>query len=485
MTGDNPMLSADITGQNPWNYPHMDETSHSHVPCELEEACCDGDDCSVQCSSVCDGFVGCDASTACSESHCDELDCDKVAPVCFDKNCIGDEHDAEQDLAGLLGQNEPFNWETDFLPSTTSATFDSLHSYDKFDDYTNPSGFSLSNNNFPSQSTTDAATSPDFSSLGFHPSTKDSNSHMSNNTYTSQNDFNTDMYDILGLNQNFSGCTHQNRGASTFPELNNSDKLYQFASALSQPQCQNQHQHTDSCFAIPMDPRRYQAQAQANMHHTHHNHYSVSSVSSTPLHSTPMETPPPQRSEISSPLTSPDTVPQDNAPTICRWVSKKDGSVSICGEILSGPGALQEHLVSKHMGTVDGAQGHGYYCRWEGCSRPNEPFSQKSKLQGHFLTHSNFSAAQRAAKHLLGRQHLNGTSEATEGINHINAKNAGKHSQIAKPICGHILVKNRSNANIQVAGLRQVIHQICPPTANEDTNAQPPAALKASPDLTS
>ncbi|KAI9928761.1 zinc-finger protein [Aspergillus wentii] len=41
------------------------------------------------------------------------------------------------------------------------------------------------------------------------------------------------------------------------------------------------------------------------------------------------------------------------------------------------------------MTTVDGAKGNGYYCCWEGCHRPDEPFSQKSKLQGHFLTHSN------------------------------------------------------------------------------------------------
>ncbi|GAB1212751.1 hypothetical protein ATERTT37_001898 [Aspergillus terreus] len=42
------------------------------------------------------------------------------------------------------------------------------------------------------------------------------------------------------------------------------------------------------------------------------------------------------------------------------------------------------------MTTVDGAKGTGYYCCWEGCHRPDEPFSQKSKLQGHFLTHSNY-----------------------------------------------------------------------------------------------
>jgi hypothetical protein len=39
------------------------------------------------------------------------------------------------------------------------------------------------------------------------------------------------------------------------------------------------------------------------------------------------------------------------------------------------------------LGTVNG-KGNGYYCCWEGCHRPDEPFSQKSKLQGHFLTHS-------------------------------------------------------------------------------------------------
>lgn len=390
MTGNNPMLSSGFNGQNPWDYPYVDDNSHSHVSCGLDETCCDADDCSVQCSSVCDGFVGCDASTACSESHCDEVECESVSPVCFDKNCISENRDGgEQDLAGLLGQDEPFNWEeTSFLPSTEPTTFDSINSYEKFDDYTNTSAFPLPANNLPSQSMADAAANPDFSSLGFHSSTKGSNTNFSNHAYTGQNDFDAEVYDILGMKHNFGGCPHHPQGGSTFPNQHDSDEFYRFASEVSQPQCQAQHQHMDSCFSVPMNPRLYQPQG--NVHHSHcPNHYSVSSVSSTPLHSTPMETPPPQRNEFSSPLTSPDYAPPDNAPVICRWASKKDGSTSICGARLCGPAALQEHLISKHMGTVDGSRGHGYYCRWEGCSRPNEPFSQKSKLQGHFLTHSN------------------------------------------------------------------------------------------------
>lgn len=386
MTGDNPMLSSGFNGQNPWDYPRMDETSHSHLSCGLDETCCDADDCSIQCSSVCDGIVECDASTACSESHCEEADCEVISPACFDENCISEPRDTQQDLAGLLGHDEPFNWEeTNFFSPTEPTTFDGLHTFEKFDDYTNASGLSLPSNNLNPQSMADAATNPDFSGLGFHHSTKESDTGFSSHAYNGPNGFNADMYDILGLKHNFAGCPHQHQGGSTFPTQDNSDKLYQFASAISQPQCQTQHQHTDNCFLIPMNPRRYQPQGNVQQHP----HCPVSSVSSTPIHSTPMETPPPQRSDVSSPLTSPDNVPQDNAPTICRWVSKKDGSVSLCGALLSGPGALQEHLVSKHMSTVDGMRGHGYYCRWEGCSRPNDPFSQKSKLQGHFLTHSN------------------------------------------------------------------------------------------------
>jgi hypothetical protein len=74
---------------------------------------------------------------------------------------------------------------------------------------------------------------------------------------------------------------------------------------------------------------------------------------------------------------------------VCKWAASIHGIKAVCGATFADPGALQEHLIASHMSTVNGAKGNGYYCCWEGCHRPDEPFSQKSKLQGHFLTHSN------------------------------------------------------------------------------------------------
>jgi hypothetical protein len=114
----------------------------------------------------------------------------------------------------------------------------------------------------------------------------------------------------------------------------------------------------------------------------------MSSVSSHLL-SSPGETPPPLDGGASSVLTTPDFSAEDSDLHICKWVTKIHGVQATCGATFADSGALQDHLVASHMNTVDGARGNGYYCCWDGCHRPDEPFSQKSKLQGHFLTHSN------------------------------------------------------------------------------------------------
>lgn len=90
-----------------------------------------------------------------------------------------------------------------------------------------------------------------------------------------------------------------------------------------------------------------------------------------------------------SALTSPETEVLEDRECICRWQASVGGLTSMCGAVFANPASLQSHLVKEHLGTIEGPAGHGYYCRWDGCHRPNEPFSQKSKLQGHFLTHSN------------------------------------------------------------------------------------------------
>jgi uncharacterized Zn-finger protein len=105
--------------------------------------------------------------------------------------------------------------------------------------------------------------------------------------------------------------------------------------------------------------------------------------------SSPRETPPPLERDISSVLTTPEFSAEDSELHICKWVTSIHGIQAPCGAIFADSGALQDHLISAHMNTVDGAKGNGYYCCWQGCHRPDEPFSQKSKLQGHFLTHSN------------------------------------------------------------------------------------------------
>jgi hypothetical protein len=111
---------------------------------------------------------------------------------------------------------------------------------------------------------------------------------------------------------------------------------------------------------------------------------------SSHLLSSPIETPPPLDGGASSVLTSPTIgLADDDESHVCRWTHTRSGMKTICGAFFPSAATLQQHLVAEHMNPVQGMKGYGYYCRWEGCHRPDEPFSQKSKLQGHFLTHSN------------------------------------------------------------------------------------------------
>ncbi|KAI5283753.1 zinc-finger protein, partial [Ascosphaera atra] len=66
----------------------------------------------------------------------------------------------------------------------------------------------------------------------------------------------------------------------------------------------------------------------------------------------------------------------------------------ICGATFATAAQLQDHLISHHVKPLPGPKGPGFYCTWHDCHRPHEPFSQKSKLQGHFLTHSNHKGFQ-------------------------------------------------------------------------------------------
>ncbi|RHZ60235.1 C2H2-type zinc finger protein [Aspergillus thermomutatus] len=409
----NDSQDAAETSAQPQEWSCQDEEHHTSLThCAVDEACCDVDDCSVNCPSVCDGFVGCDVETACSVSHCDDKNCKSADPVCFDEHCFSfSDHNGQatdhNNLESLLGLGPSLSLEAcDLLPSTT-IDHNQIHQPSKPTE-NGTSGLVNSAQSadalFPF-STAFHHCHPSYPHFHCHTLPRDSHNHLGNVPFPLPNEVNpADVFQMLGMCPSLSACpdihTHEDQNCHThLSKLDNGS--------------------TDSftCFHLPPPSPHDSSKASVNVNgnvplkgpcrshhrcrihpHSHVHPYgpyspysrqSRSSVSSQ-LMSSPGETPPPLEGGASSVLTSPGFPSVDGEVHICKWTTTSHGVKRSCGATFSDACALQEHLVATHMGTVEGAKGTGYYCCWEGCHRPDEPFSQKSKLQGHFLTHSNY-----------------------------------------------------------------------------------------------
>ncbi|KAI9878989.1 MAG: zinc-finger protein [Pleopsidium flavum] len=80
-------------------------------------------------------------------------------------------------------------------------------------------------------------------------------------------------------------------------------------------------------------------------------------------------------------------LPETNEKNVCEWMSDH-GEVG-CGMIFDSTGELQQHLKDYHLKMVTSKS--DLVCRWKGCERGSEkPFSQKGKLERHFVTHTGY-----------------------------------------------------------------------------------------------
>lgn len=407
------------------------EEHHSLSRCDEDEACCDVDDCSITCPSVCDGFVDCDKSTVCSISHCDDNNCENNDPACFEGHCFNEnENGADNGLDSFLGLGAPLSLETNDLLSSTALGNNVLEqpkasaqsTAANIDPIQHPTDTSF----FPPYSTTDQCHSHIPNHFNCHPH------HLMHPPYPVQNEVNpADVFHMLGM-CDFSNChipeeqhyqhIHQLNGDSSDPfscfhtdhhfnnnnggsnNLNHShDQSHSLNHSHSHDHSHNRNHHHHSHLPVK-GPCRNHRRCRIHAHHAHpYSPYSRQSRSSISSHliSSPGETPPPLEGGASSVITSPEFSPVDRERHVCKWTTSHHGIKTSCGATFSDSGALQKHLISSHMSTVDGAKGNGYYCCWEGCHRPHEPFSQKSKLQGHFLTHSNCTSFHSSAPLML------------------------------------------------------------------------------------
>ncbi|KAJ9273109.1 transcriptional regulator family: C2H2 zinc finger [Paecilomyces variotii] len=317
-----------------------------------------------------------------------------------------DSHEG-QSLEALLGEDIQLNWDTPgFLPSTSAPGNDGSQAQKPEDPFHHHTvDFRATDELFASLSAPahNAQHHDSCHSASCQAPSKESSVGLSSPSYSSQSDLaSLGTCDVLGVGHGYLSCGHHIHGVHPLLPDSNMERFFGLPPSVAAPCSNAAHQHVGNRLRTPAATgvHGFHGVCRSHAHgHTHcHSHpympyarHHRSSVSSH-LMSSPADTPPPLEGGISSGLTSPTFPTDDHEPHICKWTFNHDGMKIACGASFADAGALQEHLVSKHMGTMDGRKGHGYYCCWEGCHRPDEPFSQKSKLQGHFLTHSNFKS---------------------------------------------------------------------------------------------
>lgn len=395
-----------------WNC--TDQEHHTSLaPTQVNDPCCDLDDCSVDCQSVCDGFPDCDDSVACSAAHCDKLDCDEdhCEDHCdsTDSLCLED-HCCDTTVAQDCGFEAFFGLTTPLSPDPTGMLPSAAMAHEPYVEQGRPE-YTLPAMIDPCYHESFLSSYQEHSShcdqnvtnhFDCHDFQKDLQGMFGNQHYSTPTQVNpSDVFQMLGTCPDFSVCHEPHLPESQlFSNAIEKPKTDLAVDALNCLHPEHHHVHDHDHFKNPNDlnlnisrgvhrsHHRCRAHHHGHMHYSPYSRQSRSSVSSHFL-SSPRDTPPPLEGGSSSIMTTPDFSTDDNELHVCKWTARTHGVKTTCGAAFADAGALQEHLMANHMSTVDGARGNGYYCCWAGCHRPDEPFSQKSKLQGHFLTHSN------------------------------------------------------------------------------------------------
>ncbi|KAJ5794196.1 hypothetical protein N7457_000795 [Penicillium paradoxum] len=456
--------------QHHWNCSnHQNQAPLPH--CEVDEACCDVDDCALDCGSICDGFVGCDTSTVCSVAHCDDdncgddncnethcethcdtkhckedncddAHCEGIDPLCFEDHCCDGTESQDCGFDALFGINSSLSLDTGIFPSTALGNHPVSHQ-------TKSMQYPLSGFADPSQQESFLST---YQAHATHCE-QDVHSHFECHDFQKdwqvmfaappaplQTEVNpAEVFHMLGMCSDFSICQDQH-----VPEPQNCLDTFEkpkIDTSYGTNCFHHEHRHVHNHFKNPNDlnlqtirkgPHRNHHRCRAHTHaHSHpYSPYSRQSRSSISSHiiSSPGETPPPLEGDVSSAQITPDFSPNNKELHVCRWSTDIHGIKTFCGAEFTDCGALQEHLIVNHMNTVNGAKGNGYYCCWGGCHRPDEPFSQKSKLQGHFLTHSNYKnfSCSVCGKAFARQATLDRHERSHRGDKPYNCKHCGK-----------------------------------------------------------
>lgn len=359
----NPLLSSTCSAVS------CGDEDATHIFHFESSRCCDADNCPEMCESVCDGYVDCDASSACSEA-CAEIECQDPSPACFDEYCVGN-MDALAEMQPIpLGFDQPA---LDFDSDPLTAYLRSINDQDaRF-----PSGSSQLQSqpghqhvhSYDRAPPVPPSSFPRRNPIGLAPTTPNPT------CLPNPNAFNTDP----SLDTFLSFRSHP--GMSLFPEGGENPMSMMPMHVNPSPSCAARSQ---PCVGSPYASVECGASVGVPHAHTHSRLSTASAFTSPPLKAE--ESPTMTSPEPSGELSGIDSGNMDRV-HVCHCII--GGGKVICGATLPTAEKLQEHLLHAHVAALDGPDGHGFYCTWLGCARSGRPFSQKSKLQGHFLSHSN------------------------------------------------------------------------------------------------
>ncbi|MCJ1364066.1 zinc-finger protein [Acarospora aff. strigata] len=474
--------------------PEIVDDKASTCSDECEEAacsdCCESDQCSPECLPSCDGFVDCDDDNFCTNVECAEDVCLDTAPPCFDTDCL--QTPPNLGLQSFSRPQECFPW---FHTTTTDQTFNNL--------------LWAANTAGPSSLTGESYSLPQYSYIGTPFTTAGtvvnngvSQSPAKRRKISSEYGQHSQQY-LYGppeqqqIIENTGGhpaqckwvqggepCDttlygwraldyhvqeqHIKPQTSLHCQWNHCEEDIDPSALLSHVKrkhspARNEHvclwQGCDAKFEDADDLDRHLKAGHVSNNQLHCEWERCGATAIDPrdlsLHLQTDHLMDPGTMSLDNPRASCDT-PASVSPEIveehvCRWILEQgDGSnEATCGMTFQSTGHLQQHLKDSHLKAVTSKT--NLVCRWQGCERgPEKPFSQKGKLERHFVTHTG------------RRSLLNGfTGQTTTGglirvqINHLSATSAYRTSPPSPPrnnTSEHILEKDLSCVTSLVAG---------------------------------
>lgn len=384
--------------------------------------CCEADQCSPECLPSCDGFVDCDDDNFCTNVDCAEDACLDIAPPCFDADCLQPLESTEYP-APVGTQDSSLWWDTTSTEQglngfswamQSAALSPQLGQSCSFPQYSHSTNTSIDSglidvNDFsqsPAKRRKVSNDSEQHSSQYIYGQTPHEQSLETAGGHPTKCKWveagllcDARLYDWRALDYHVQE-QHIKPQTSLHCQWNHCEEDIDTSTLLSHfkrkhSPARDQHvclwQGCDATFEDIDDLDRHLKSEHVSSNELHCEWERCGATAVDPadlsLHlqtdhlmdpgSISLDTHP-------SPAQAPEKSPPEIAEKkVCEWIL---GGTK-CGMTFDSTGELQQHLRDHHLKQVTSKS--DLVCRWKGCERgPDKPFSQKGKLERHFVTHT-------------------------------------------------------------------------------------------------